>query len=547
MKILDFSTIQSTGNLTYDILLALRKCKTEKYQKLVFPKDDYVIDTTYCEERYLCVSNHDLNDAKRIAVLIEDMENFEIDFNGSTITTKGIITPIVVRNSKNITVKNVFLRNPSTMMLQTRVVETGEDWAKLKIEYGEEDFIFDRGTLYSQCGREYIYALQDASLEFDGITGEVAHGSGGNPLGNHRQHYHEKTNDGHIIVHGISRKPPIGNYVVLHNYHRAGSGVFAENSENLYFENLIINSCYGMGMLVQFCRNVTLNKCGTKRRDGRIYTAAADGTHFVGCTGVVTLENCEFEGQFDDALNIHGVYLRVVGRISNNELLIKEMHHQALNLPVLNAGDLVQVLDPESLIPYTQRTVEWVEFINSEILKVKFKEPVTDINIGDDIESLTQVCDLIFRNNIVRDNRARGILIAAKGKVLVENNYFHSSGVAILFEAEDSWWFESGGTTDVTLKNNVFDNCRHGGEYWCEPVIFFKNRRKTEKDKYFHGEVKIIDNEFKMYNDEVLEFANIEKVVFTGNKIDKDNVKITIAHCGESKLQDGKINYIFKD
>ena len=79
MKILDFSTVKSTGNITYDILLALRKCKEEKYEKLVFPKGDYNIDTTYCEERVLCVSNHDLNAAKRIALLVEDMENFEIE------------------------------------------------------------------------------------------------------------------------------------------------------------------------------------------------------------------------------------------------------------------------------------------------------------------------------------------------------------------------------------------------------------------------------------------------------------------------------------
>ena len=547
MKILDFSTIQSTGNLTYDILLALRKCKEEKYEKLVFPKDDYIIDTTYCEERLLCVSNHDLNATKRIAVLVEDMENFEIDFNGSTLTTTGVITPIVVRNSKNITIKNVFLRNPSTMMLQTRVVETGEDWVKLKIEHGEQDFIFDRGTMYCQCGREYVYALQDPSLEFDGVTGEVAHNSGSNPLGNHRTHYHEKTDDGHLIIRGISRKPPIGNYLVLHCYHRAGSGVFAENSENLTFEKLIINSCYGMGMLVQFCHNVRLNQCGTQRRDGLMYTAAADGTHFVGCTGLVTLENCEFEGQFDDALNIHGIYLRVVSRLSEKELLIKEMHHQALNLPVLRAGDKIQALDPDSLIPYTEKTVHSVQFVNSEILRVTFKEDVSDVKIGDDIENLTQVCDLIFRNNIVRDNRARGVLIAAKGKVLLENNYFHSSGVAILFEAEDSWWFESGATTDVTIKNNVFDKCRHGGEYWCDSVIFFKNRRKTEEGKYFHGEVKIIDNEFRMYNDNLLEFSNIEKVVFTGNEIDKDNVKIKLIHCGEKLLQDGAIVYTIED
>jgi hypothetical protein len=67
-----------------------------------------------------------------------------------------------------------------------------------------------------------------------------------------------------------------------------------------------------------------------------------------------------------------------------------------------------------------------------------------------------------------------------------------------------------------------------------------------EKDKYFHGEVKIIDNEFRMYNNDVLQFANVQKAVFTGNKIDKENVKVTLIHCGEKTLQDGAINYVIE-
>lgn len=42
--------------------------------------------------------------------------------------------------------------------------------------------------------------------------------------------------------------------------------------------------------------------------------------------------------------------------------------------------------------------------------------------------------ELIFRNNVVRNNRARSILVSTPRKVVVEGNTFSSMMSAILFE-----------------------------------------------------------------------------------------------------------------
>ena len=57
----------------------------------------------------------------------------------------------------------------------------------------------------------------------------------------------------------------------------------------------------------------------------------------------------------------------------------------------------------------------------------------------------------------------RGILISTPGKVIVEDNYFATAGTPILIEGDTSHWFESGGTEDVLIRNNVFDNCLTSG------------------------------------------------------------------------------------
>lgn len=541
MKTLDFGTERKTGNTALDILYALRKCKKEGYDKLVFPKDVYDIDATFCEQRSLNISNHGLNGPKRIAVLVDGMENFEVDFNGSTLVTHGMITPVAIVNGKGIKIKNLRLDNPETLTVQARVLEADENAIKVKIENGIEQFVFEGGRLYANYGREYMYVRQNTIIEFDGRTGEIAYGTGDATLGNAAQLRYERIDDDQVIIRGATRVPTVGNVLILTMYCRCGVGVFAGSSQDVVFENVKIHACYGMGMLVQFCRNVTVNGCGTERINGRMYTANADATHFVCCSGVVRMENCEFEGQYDDALNIHGVFLRVIDKPSDKELLIKQMHYQATGLPVLEKGERVQALDPASLIAYAENVVSDVEVVNDEILRVTFNESVADIRIGDDLENLDKSPDLIFRNNIVRDNRARGILIAAKGKVLIENNYFHTAGAAILFESDGKWWFESGGTTDVTIRGNRFDRCKHGT--WGAAVIQFVKREEVKTDRYYHGIVRVLDNQFDMYNDKAIVFDNIKEISVLGNEINGNTAVVDIVHCGKTELQQDGFDY----
>ena len=537
MKVLEFDAKKVQGNLTYELVKAIRKCRAEKYDKLVFAKDVYDIDFTFAEQRNLCISNHGMNGPKRMGLLIEDMDGFEVDFNGSTLITKGKMTGIVVRNSKNVTIKNVILENPETEFMQARVVKTGEDFVDFEIELGGDQFATSNGLMYAPCGYEFRIP-QTTSIEFRGDTGELEYGTGDFPIGFPWDVYNEKTKDGHFIVKNPTRIPPVGNVFVHTASRRFGCGIFCEDSSDLFFENVTVHSCQGMGLLAQFCHNVTLDKFCTLRHGIQMYTANADATHFVHCTGLIKVENGVFEGQLDDALNIHGVYVRVIDRISSKELLLRQMHFQATGLKIFAPGDKVQALTPETLIPYTEKTVKSIDVINDDIVKVTFKEDVDDIKVGDDLENLTKSADLIFRKNIVRDNRARGMLIAAKGKVLIEDNFFHASGAAILFESDGKYWFESGATNDVTIKNNVFDRCKYSK--FGTAVVQFVKREAVEDGKYYHGAVNVVDNKFIMLNDLAVMFDNIENVTLKGNVIESDKPAIVdIKHCKNLDLQDG--------
>ncbi|CEN52528.1 hypothetical protein CCAN11_2470038 [Capnocytophaga canimorsus] len=69
------------------------------------------------------------------------------------------------------------------------------------------------------------------------------------------------------------------------------------------------------------------------------------------------------------------------------------------------------------------------------------------------IENLTWTPEVIFKNNIVRNNRARGALFSTPKKVICEENTFdHTHGTAILLCGDCNGWFETGACREVIIR-----------------------------------------------------------------------------------------------
>ena len=99
--------------------------------------------------------------------------------------------------------------------------------------------------------------------------------------------------------------------------------------------------------------------------------------------------------------------------------------------------------------------------------------------------------------------------------------------------------FESGGTTDVLIRNNKFDGCKHGG--WGTAVIECQARRETLEDKYFHRAIRVLDNEFLMYNKRVCLIDNVGEFVFEGNTVTptEEGLELIVRHNRTAKVQNG--------
>ena len=77
-----FKDYRKSGDDGYYLNRFFSDLESKKDIRIVFDCDEYNVFPDYCPERCLYISNHGWNGLKRIAVLLENMENVELDFFG---------------------------------------------------------------------------------------------------------------------------------------------------------------------------------------------------------------------------------------------------------------------------------------------------------------------------------------------------------------------------------------------------------------------------------------------------------------------------------
>jgi len=182
----------------------------------------------------------------------------------------------------------------------------------------------------------------------------------------------------------------------------------------------------------------------------------------------------------------------------------------------------VEFVKGKSLITKGTTKVIQAERINKNFTRVVFSDEIPNgIGIGDAISELHDFAFVHIHDNIIRNNRARGMLLNCRGKTIVENNYFHSPGAALLFEGDAMFWFEQGGVSDCVIRNNVFDNCLFG--VWGNAIIDVKAGIKEEfETSRYNKNIRITGNTFRTFDDALLlNIYCVDGLIWKNNKIEK--------------------------
>lgn len=519
---------------------------------IYLPKGEYHFYEKGAQKREYYISNHDQLNPKTVGIVLEDMANTTLLGDDAKLIFHGRMLPIAMLRSTNCTIKGVSVDFDQPHIAQVKIVESNaqtgtiiapEPWVNYRIT---NDSVFEVlcegitikpswGVVFEDKTNRLVYNSGDRGCQTKGAI-QLADGR----------------------VHMTKWKDNVlqpGMRFVMRGWGRPTPGVFLSHNTNTVLEDIKIHYAEGMGLLAQLCDNITLDGfsvCLKGDDDARAFTTQADATHFSGCKGAIISRNGLYEGMMDDAINVHGTYLKVVKRLDDKTLVGRYMHGQAWGFEWGRPGDDVQFVMANtmelvgdsnrvaSIKPYDKEGIDGArEFL------ITFEQPLlTSINeqgaFG--IENLTWTPRVVFSDNVIRNNRARGALFSTPKPTLVENNLFdHTSGTAILLCGDCNGWYETGACRNVIIRNNRFINALTSMYQFTNAVIsiYPEIPQLDAQCSYFHGGkeggIVIEDNVFETFDAPILYAKSVDGLIFRNNTI-KHNTDFKPFHKNKSRF-----------
>ena len=535
----DFGIVPNTGkDMTAEIAKAIETIKAERGGKpavLFFAAGEYDFYPDSANVREYYISNHDQDNPKRVAVALEGVKNLTLRGEScgrrADFYMNGRMLPISMVDCENCKLQFVDVDTRSPQITQVEVLEN--DVENGVITYRIAPYVkyrIDNGRLVVYGSNwEFVPCW---GIAFDGHTRHIVYTTSDIGVGTSNVEEVEP-----YLIRAPWRDARLvkGTVIAMRSYARPTPGIFVSGCRNTTISHSTVHYAEGMGLLAQVSENITLDYFEVSTRDdSRYFTTQADATHFSGCKGLISSCNGLYEGMMDDAINVHGTYLRVVQRLDDNTLVGRYMHGQAYGFYWGGAGDSVQFVRSDVMeITEGNRVVEILPYDKELIagckeFKIKFEKPlpgdIADGRYG--IENLEWTPEVVFNGNTIRNNRARGALFSTPKRTVAENNLFdHTSGTAILLCGDCNGWFETGACRDVVIRNNRFVNALTSMFQFTNAVIsiYPEIPNLDAQTKYFHGGngkgVVIEDNLFETFDAPIVYAKSLDGLVFRNNKV----------------------------
>ncbi len=471
----------------------------------VYPEDSVHLTGYYCTNT--AKKDENPNGERDTPMYLCNKKNITIDGNGATVLIHGKMTPFVFDRCENITVRNLTVDYAVPTMTEFTVLSNCDGVCEIAVN-PVCLYRVDGNDLYwcgetAKNGAPYWENRCNAPKRYVKVYDPVAQ-----CCRDFRREDLTFSDIEQIAPHvlRVTLQDKNADFVPGHifqtrNIIRDQSGSLFQRCKNLYFENLRICFMHGLGMVSQFCENITFYNCDFSPAEGRTIASTADFFQFSGCKGNITVDSCKAHGAQDDYINAHGTHLQIVeADEANNSLTVRFMHAETWGLQAFEAEDEIAFIRWDTLIPYAENTVTAYERLNDTDILLHLAKPLPDgIIIGKDaVENVTWSPSLYVRNCDFGVTAGRGILCTVRGEVIIENNrFYHLWGPALLVEDDCNFWFESGLTNHVTFRNNTVIGCNYNINYPDGAVICYSPKvMKPDSTAPVHGKLTLTGNHF---------------------------------------------------
>lgn len=498
--------------------------------EFVFENADYYFyphDEMHADYR---LSNSDVKPYRVLGLWLKEMENITLVGNGARLWFAGQMQPVTMDNCRNMRMEGFVIDWKKPLVAEGIVVGSGAGYTDLYISQETFPHRCENGRIEFDTGAGEWYPLTNwGHILFDFNNKCVTRASGDcfAPISV------EALGDSvYRFTWSSDFVAPVGNVLVLRHNARIHAGIFTEKCEDITFSDITVHSCGGLGILAQFCHDLTYRRIHflpNTVAGRRISCGRDDAMHITCNSGTVTVTECTFLGLMDDPINVHSCCVTSNEVVDEYTLRCKYRHNQACGFHWwAEKGDEISFIARNNMSCIGSGKATSYVLEDMDTFTLKFDSPlprqILDLAKAGEalaLDNLSHTASFICTNNRFGSCRARGVLISTPKPVRIKHNYFASSGSAILVAGDANHWFESGECHDVEITDNVFtDVCLSSSYQFCDGIISICPVVPEPDVKLpFHKSIRITGNTFDSPDTPILYAFSTENLVFSGNRI----------------------------
>ncbi len=479
---------------------------------LHFPAGVYHFYPEGTESRYCYFTNND-EGVKRIVFHVEDRDGFSLTGDNAEFIFHGRLVPFRFFNVKNLTMSGIAIDFAQHPVVNGKVLECSEESVTLQFPADLKYWIIDGKICFINDDFRFMRKLMEWQV-YDTERMEMAVGRRTGTISIEA----EELRPGVVRMKATNGLPQVGDMLIFKPEPRLTPSIVLDDCSDVQLTDLSIYCAGGMGFVAQNSFDVTLKRVIVDVRPGseRLISASDDGVHFANCGGKITITDCRFAHQWDDAINIHGVYRTYVEHYNH---FLRADHFQQMGIPFAKDGER---LDIGGKI----YTLSSIRHLTKQVAAIETVEPFPgDLPPGTAVLNQDRQPDVEITNCVITSNKPRGILVSSGGKVVIRNNEFHTPGGAVFISGDCNYWFEAGPVKDVLITENFFDNCLYQG--YCFSTRAVVELRPFTKSlapgEFYHRNVRIINNRFRDNHGMMLRAKDTDQLVFKGNRWEFDD------------------------
>ncbi|WP_158991658.1 right-handed parallel beta-helix repeat-containing protein [Mucilaginibacter sp. L196] len=474
-----------------------------------FAPGNYNFYPDHFYKRLLAISNtNDTPDEpKAIAIYLANCRFLNVNATGANIILHGKAIETCVYQSENVALHGISYNYNRPTVSEIKVVDVQRGFADVMVHpdswYTVKDSLLTwRGEGWSYRPDSY-WQVYDADyvyrkdIPFNNIRCVV--------LGKNKLRFYFKNNPGFTT----------GLIYQNRNVLRDCAGILFAYSKNITIDHVRIYFMHGMGVVSQYCKNIKVSHLSVKpdEKSGRTCAAWADILHFSGCSGLIEIKNSYLSAANDDAINIHGTFLKIVENTDPNRITVRFMQGQTYGFNAFMKGDSISFIDPLTLQAFATNSITSVKMLDGKNIALTLKHSVPQHGLNNVVENITRTPNVWIHNDTITRIPTRGILITTRRKSIIKNNLInHTYMSGVLVSDDAASWYESGEVTDLKIDNNTFLDCG-------EPVINIHPENTQRGTGAVHKNIRILNNTFYLKNRMALSVKSTNNINFTANKI----------------------------